>query len=570
MKNRYFSTKYICIFLLLSSIQLTGQDEHSFQWKYRSSIGAPMRNLDVLPTEDFGYIHCGLIEIPNTNGVLNPYIFRTDCQGKTIWAKQFSESTEGANNINARILPLPNNEYILLANIGFFFSSPKNSIFLAKIDGNGNVKWTKKLGGGTQRQTVIQDAIISKDGNILLAGQTGSFGSDSNNNDYTDQYFVKLSPSGNIIWSKTYGNPKAIDRCFAIIELADNSIVAAGSYLHAGTFYANLLKMDTDGKLQWNKVYGDSIAPHANHAYGLIATKDGGFLLSGSTSNAKENFQSYPDMMLIKTDANGEPQWTRAVAGGASDSFENAANCIETVNGDFAVICATNSYPSTGFVANKYVMLTISSGGSIKKALTYNQGSSHYPRLIKNKIEGGNLITGFTNWSGYGGDNNTFDPILINTDHNLEVNDCFTNDVTILTSVFNPVFDYKTGTAVAGSGGNLIETITNVQDFDIQLNNLCEKNGFSSCSTGISNLDASQNIQVQPNPALENVPIQITWDIDNVQKIEVIDSRGMQLQKYNIENQYKKANICIAEKGVYFVKINNDRAQITKKLIVIQ
>jgi len=571
MNKIYLIPIFSLIILFFSPNSSFSQDNHSFQWRYRSTTDAPMRNLDVVALPDYGYLSSGLIEIPNTNGILNPYVYRTDCQGKVLWAKQLAEGTEGANNIGGRILPISSTEFILVCNIGFFFSSPKNSIFLAKIDINGNVKWTKKLGGGTQKQTVIQDAIVSADGNILIAGQTGSFGSDSGNNDYTDQYFVKISPAGNIIWSKTYGNPKAIDRSFAITELADNSIVTAGSYLHAGTFYANLLKMDKDGNLLWNKVFGDSIAPHANHAYGVLACKDGGFLITGSTTNAKENFQSYSDMLVIKTNSDGVAQWTRVVAGGAPDLFENSVNSTETENGDYVVMCATSSFPTSGFVGNKYAIITLSSGGSIKNTTTFNQGSSHYPRLLKNKAEGGYMITGFTNWSGYGGDNNTFDPILINTDYKFGVNDCHTNDATSVTSVYNPNFDFKNGPATAGSGGTLTETITNVTDFDLKLNNICEKNGYVSCTNATLPIqEANDLITMTPNPAQVNVPINIKWELDGIETIQVTDIQGKIISEGKVDNWYKNANITLNESGFYFVRLSNSNTQYFKKLVVIQ
>ncbi len=573
MKRTFtFLAHFLFLFWLLTPA--FAQDNHSFQWRYESSSGLPMQNYDVVPLADFGYLCSGLVDVATGSAIKNPYVFRTDCKGNILWAKQFAEATEGPGNTSSRLLQVSANEFVLLSNVGFYFTKPNFDIFMTRFDLNGNMKWSQRLGGGSNNQDVISDAIVAADGNILLAGQTGSHGSDSNgNNNYTDQYFLKIGSTGNIIWSKTYGNPKAIDRSFAIAELPDKSIVAAGSYLHTGgTFFANLLKMDQDGKLLWNKAFGEGVAPHANHAYGVLVCRDGGFLVTGSSTNVKTNFQDFPDLLVIKTDQDGNVQWSRVVAGGAPDSFENAVNSAETDNGDFVVTCATASFPTSGFVGNKYAIVTISAGGSIKNTTTYNQGSSHYPRLVKNKAEGGYLFTGFTNWTGYGGNGNLFCPLLINTDANFGVNNCFTNDATSVTTVYNPSFEFSNAPAVAGSGGSTVNTITNVTDFAIKFFNLCEKNPYSTCSSSLAH-DATQAeklIKVFPNPSLVALPISISWELEDISSVELIDAQGRIVANKAISDLYRNTDFTVQAPGMYTMRLFTKSTFFVRKIVVIQ
>ncbi len=568
-------TCLLCLVLLCSVVTtISAQDNHSFQWRYESSAGLPMQNFDVVPLSDNGYLFTGLIDVSSGSAIKNPYIFRTDCKGNILWAKQFSEATEGPGNTIGRLLQLSSTEFVLVSNVGFYFTKPNFDIFMMRFDINGAVKWSQRIGGGTNNQDVVSDAILAADGNILIAGQTGSHGSDSNgNNTYTDQYFLKISPAGAIIWSKTYGNPKAIDRSFAITELSDKSIVAAGSYLHTGgTFFANLLKMDADGKLLWNRAFGEGVAPHANHAYGVLACKDGGFLVTGSSTNVKNNFQDFPDLLILKTDRDGKVVWSRVVAGGAPDSFENAVNSTETENGDFVVTCATASFPTSGFVGNKYAILTISAGGSIKNTTTYNQGSSHYPRLVRNKTEGGYLFTGYTNWMGYGGNGNLFCPLLINTDANFGVNNCFTNDATSVTTVYNPNFEFSNAPATAGSGGSSVNTVTNVSDFEIKFFNLCEKNAYVACSSSLAPdvAVAEKQISVFPNPSLVSLPLTLNWEIKGIVKVELIDAQGRIVGEKSITDTYQKTEFTVAEPGIYTFRLFTSSTFFVKKIVVIQ
>ncbi|MDO8365773.1 MAG: hypothetical protein Q7T20_03170, partial [Saprospiraceae bacterium] len=473
---------YILSALLLSiAFQLSAQDEHSFQWRYESALGANIFQLDVLPLGDRGYVCSGLVESPAGTAFYYPCLYRLDCQGRVEWAKMFNQATETANNVAGRVLQISETDFVLVSNVGFYFTTPRNDIFLARVDGDGNTVWTRRIGGGTNNQDVAQSAIIASDGNLVIAGQTGSWGVDAGtNNNYTDQYFMKVSPAGNILWTRTVGNAQKVDRSFDIIELPDQSLVAAGSYIHTGgTFYANLLKMDKNGTVLWHKAFGEGTAPQANHAYGVLPASDGGFLVTGSSTNLQPNFQGYSDLLIIKTDANGDPQWSRVVTGGGPDLFENASNAVEKSNGDFAIMCATSSFPTIGFVGNKYAVLTLTPTGSLVHLKTYNLGSSHYPRILRHPQENSFLISGFTNWTGYGGNSTRFDPLLINLDADLKVS-CAFADYTGFTSLFNPAFDFDDAPATLGVGGIVVNDLADASSFELMQDVVCEQKPYET------------------------------------------------------------------------------------------
>ncbi|MBN8679059.1 MAG: T9SS type A sorting domain-containing protein [Chitinophagales bacterium] len=558
----------ICV---ISVFKLHAQDEHSFQWRYESELGAPMIQQDVLPLEDRGYVCSGLMESPVGSAFYYPYICRVDCQGKVVWAKVFNQGTESANNTSGRVLQISETDFVLVGNVGFFFTTPYNDIFMARVTGEGNVVWTRRIGGGTNNQDVAQSAIVTSDGNIVVAGQTGSFGTDAgSNNTYTDQYFMKVSPAGNILWTRTVGNKNAVDRSFDIIELPDQSLVAAGSYLHTGTFFANLVKMDKNGTVLWHKVFGESTAPQANHAYGVMATSDGGLLVTGSSTNLQTNFQGYSDFLIIKTDANGEVEWTRVVTGGGPDSFENASNAVEKPNGDLAIMCATNSFPTVGFVGNKYAVLTLTATGGLVDLKTYNLGSSHYPRFRAHPQEGSFLIEGFTNWTGYGGNGNRFDPLLINLDANFKVT-CNYSDFTGFTSLYNPAFDIDNAPGTLGVGGTIVNDLAEASDFGLKQNVICEFRPYESCSVFSDTeeqLEPGAEFAVFPNPARAGAPVSLRWSNAQVEQITIIDAIGRVMGQYfpvpGMDNLEWRA----ATPGIYWVTLQGDGLRRVEKVVV--
>jgi hypothetical protein len=562
----------LLLVLSAAAIQLIAQDEHSFQWRYESTLGANIIQLDVLPLTDRGYVCSGLVESPVGSAFYYPYISRIDCQGKVVWAKMFNQATESANNVSGRVLQISETDFVMVSNVGFYFTTPRNDIFLARVDGEGNVAWTRRIGGGTNNQDVAQSAIVTSDGNIVLAGQTGSWGTDANtNNNYTDQYFMKVSPAGNILWTRTVGNAQKVDRAFDIIELPDQSLVAAGSYIHTGgTFYANLLKMDKNGTVLWHKVFGEGVAPQANHAYGVLATSDGGFLVTGSSTNLQSNFQGYSDLLMVKTDANGDPQWSRVVTGGGPDLFENASNAVEKPNGDFAIMAATSSYPTIGFVGNKYAVLTLTPTGSMVNLKTYNLGSSHYPRIRRHPQENSFLIAGFTNWTGYGGNGNRFDPILINLDADLKVT-CTFADYTGFTSVFNPAFDFDDAPNTLGVGGIVVNDLADASSFDMQQDVVCEFRPYESCSpfTAVDEYSGeNQGFEVFPNPARANAPLSLRWEGMDVEQVNIFDVHGRLTSQHAPVPGTDNLDVRIETPGIYWVYLQGQGRSRAEKVVV--
>lgn len=532
-----------------------------------------MIQLDVLPLADRGYVCSGLVESPVGTAFYYPYILRLDCQGKVIWAKMFNQGTESANNVSGRVLQISETDFVLVSNVGFYFTTPRNDIFLARVDGDGNTVWARRIGGGTNNQDVAQSALVTSDGNIVIAGQTGSWGTDSGtNNNYTDQYFMKVSPAGNILWTRTVGNPQKVDRAFDLIELPDQSLVAAGSYIHTGgTFYANLLKMDKNGTVLWHKVFGEGTAPQANHAYGVIQTSDGGFLVTGSSTNLQTNFQGYDDFLIVKTDENGDPEWSRVVTGGGPDLFENASSAVEKPNGDFAIMCATSSFPTVGFVGNKYAVLTLTPSGELVELKTYNLGSSHYPRIFQHPQENSFLISGFTNWTGYGGNGNRFDPILINLDEAFRVT-CTFSDFTGFTSVYNPAFDFDDAPSTSGVGGVVVNDLANASNFEATQDIVCENRAYETCSPVSATepfASGSSSFEVFPNPAQANHPISLRWSDATVEQVRILDAQCRLVRQYHPVPGADNLEIGLEQAGVYWVYLQGAGWNRAEKLVVL-
>jgi len=149
----------------------------------------------------------------------------------------------------------------------------------------GEVVWIKNFGGSGD--DTAQSVIETTDGGYAVLGYTNSTDGDlqgkaQNVNDY---WLLKLDSDGNLQWSKTYGGSKD-DRGQAIIQTLDGGYAITGYAMsddgdgsNNNGFHDNwILKLNAQGNLEWEKSFGFS---GHDHSYDLVQTTDGGFFFVG-------------------------------------------------------------------------------------------------------------------------------------------------------------------------------------------------------------------------------------------------------------------------------------------------
>lgn len=225
-----------------------------------------------------------------------------------------------------------------------------------------SITWKKTFGGS--QDDLAKSIIQSDDGNLILAGQTKSYGAGG-----SDIYILKVDLEGNRIWSKTIGGALD-DGANAVVQAADGGFVIAGyTVASAGVSNAYLIKTDSQGQLLWNRTY-------AGLAFNSVSnTNDGGYILAASFPNAYE---------LVKVDSAGQMQWSQTYAlPGAGES----TCAIQTSDSGYAI----TGYVSTSTGANSTRLLKTDSSGSIQWDRTY-PGLGAYS-LIQTS-DGGYALTG--------------------------------------------------------------------------------------------------------------------------------------------------------------------------------
>ncbi|MEO9532358.1 MAG: T9SS type A sorting domain-containing protein [Crocinitomicaceae bacterium] len=99
---------------------------------------------------------------------------------------------------------------------------------------------------------------------------------------------------------------------------------------------------------------------------------------------------------------------------------------------------------------------------------------------------------------------------------------------------------------------------------DVKFDNL-KVTSFSTAS--ISKNDLNANISVFPNPATDQLNLSLTEDVlETIQTITIYNSVG-QLEE-TLSSTSKQINLSSYTPGIYFIQINTDNAEITKKFVI--
>jgi hypothetical protein len=243
----------------------------------------------------------------------------------------------------------------------------------------------------------FHSVIQTIDGGFLFAGETADYCVGDSGPNNMDMWLVKTDINGSLEWNKTYGSMD--DSASAVIQTADGGFLLAGTtvdyhytegsaiYPHNGDMW--LVKIYTDGSVEWDQAYGGS---EYDYALEVIQTTDGGFLLAGTMNFWTNN----SDMWLVKTDANGSEEWNQTYGGLNDDS---ASAVIQVADGGFLIAGATKSYGA----GDKDIWLVRTyANGTIKWNQTFGGSERDSASSVIQTADGDFLIVGYTESYGAG------------------------------------------------------------------------------------------------------------------------------------------------------------------------
>lgn len=277
-------------------------DVVSSEW---SKMYGPLIATSVIQTSDGGFAVAG------QNATLGPYVLRSgrnyekqtallvkvDSDGNEEWRKTYeSIGFDSANEM----VQTKDGGYALMGYSDKVIEGQRVFV-LTKTDSTGNIEWYRSF----QNQAYLQltSAIQTSDGGFAMAGW------EELSDDNYLAWLFKIDDSGELAWSHSYEKDYGYDPY--IVEANDGSLMMA--YKNEGI--AQLMNIDAQGNTQWTQTYPNAwLTPFC-----LTISEDGGYLMGG-TRYVQTPFQEIP--WMVKTDANGNIQWQKAVVMDSRSSGE--------------------------------------------------------------------------------------------------------------------------------------------------------------------------------------------------------------------------------------------------------
>jgi len=204
----------------------------------------------------------------------NFWTAKFDSNGTEIWEKEFQNLNILGRNLQAT------------SDGGFIVLGVSNGFAIAKFDTNGNVEWVKDYTASISSFELGENIQETSDGGFVVSGTAGD-----------EMFLVRLNSSGDISWSKKYGdNSPTVDyRGHSVINDGFDGFILSGRYRDRApspdVTEGFLIKIDSDGDIVWQKKLGlINTARHVN------LTSNGGFITGGWLS----------DSYVIKLDSSGD------------------------------------------------------------------------------------------------------------------------------------------------------------------------------------------------------------------------------------------------------------------------
>jgi hypothetical protein len=318
----------------------------------------------------------GYVFVGTTNstgfGRDDAWLVKTDSYGNMEWNHTYGGPSV---DIAYSIVATDDGGYALVGST-YSFGAGSADVWLVKVDSNGMLQWNQTYGG--TGNDFGRSLIATSDGGYALLCSSDSYGAGGN-----DMLLVKTNAMGVLEWNQTYGGSGS-ESVSSIIETDDGGYTLAGSTTSFGAGIADfwLVKVDSSGNTEWNQTYGESGIEFANS---IVATKDGGYALAGSTSSRGAGSA---DVWLIKVDSLGKLEWNQTYGGPIADYCDSM---VSSSDDGYTLACISQD-PIFG--DGDFWLAKVDSLGNLLWNQTYGASAHHSQTSLLITTDGSYILGG--------------------------------------------------------------------------------------------------------------------------------------------------------------------------------
>ena len=259
--------------------------------------------LDIQQTTDGGFVLVGYTFAPGS--IYNPWIAKLSSTGQIQWMHLLVDPKSDFSAAYS-VRQTSDGGYLVAGQVSYVVtdSYTESEIALFKLDSTGKMVWQRNYVTGLD--TYIQYMELTSDGGAIVSGTV--YTSPGGNTPTSSALLMKVDSSGNVQFAKTFLPTGDIDvyslTITGVQQTSDGGYAFSGYYFNY-TVYTNrawLVKTDSSGNVQWNKIYGPDVQYSDRYFNSFQQTSDGGFIAAGSTNQFNGGNGS---IWLVKTDSSG-------------------------------------------------------------------------------------------------------------------------------------------------------------------------------------------------------------------------------------------------------------------------
>jgi hypothetical protein len=533
----------------------------------------------IIETSDNKFIIGGSTIIPSSDAT---WILKLDECGDTIWGKQYLLAPGSGGEDVRRVVENSNGSFT-------FWGDQRDTIeaatscFLLKVSNNGDSLSHVIVNAG-YNDWGTGGVIAQNDGGFIGAGYYNV------SSKVATAFTVKTNSLGAIEWVQTYGDSTVYFRTLNINKTIDGGYILSGwaQTIDAPSVTGDLflLKTDSLGNKQWSRTYGSP-----NHleyqGYG-IALNEGGYLIAG---NRRIIPSVYYRGYAVKTDSTGNIEWEKFY----SDSLISVTltNAVQLRDNNYLLVGILSDTIGNSNDVKAYYLKIDKYGNKIwDRKYTYYGGITHnYINDVKELANGDIVSTGYmipvgttlttrndvlvlkTDSCGYTVGDTTAAAFTIVIDNN-EV------AVTIQSNtVCRAVWHWGTGDTTNNRNPEPY-TYPDTGTYTIMLITYAGNTIDTAYQTvtiatlGIEYvLKINEQIKVYPNPATDEIRIEVQGSKLKVQSVRVYDVagrmvHGQQTTDYSKNEQNIILNINHVTQGLYFLQIEMSNGERVVRKVV--
>lgn len=466
----------------------------------------------------------------------------------------------GSYEDNGRSVAIQADGKIVVAGSSSVSSMGNNFDFaLVRYNSTGTLDSTFGTGGKVTTDIGSDDrgysVAIQADGKIVVAGYT------YNGSNLYDFALVRYTGTG--ILDNTFGMGGKVttsigssdDYGYSVAIQADGKIVVAGTSLFTG--FA-LVRYDSTGSL--DNTFGTggkvttAIGSGLSYGFSVAIQTDGKIVMAGYSPNGGNN-----DFALVRYTSTGSLDNTFGsggkvitAIGGAAD--EGSSVAIQT-DGKIVVAGMSNNGTNRNFALARYTGTgsldnTFGSGGKVTTTVGsyYSVGHS-----VAMQADGNIVVSGHS----YNGNNYDFDLVCYTGTGSLD--NTFSSGGIVNTPLSGEDIGYS---VVIQADGKIVVAGSSGDDFAVVRYNGAAASGINTVT------EQTTGINISPNPTTGIIQV-----IDNEYSIIGVEIYNVQGEKIYSNSKFNKQtsneiDLSKFSKGIYFVKIYNEKNSHTEKIVV--